>query len=153
MDDPSFPRTFRPLRALIPGFPTLREVRWGGEFEGLTTFAVGLTGRSGFRVLELSQPSRVVIDVAHGAIVRQLRRGDRGADVRDWQGQLNAVQFGEFATSPSPAAGPLVTDGIFGPRTARATRILQRNEGVAATGVVDAATRRALRRAFGRMAP
>lgn len=153
MDDPAFTPTFRPRRPLVPGLPTLREVRWGGEFEGLTTFAVGLAGRSGFRVLELSGPPRLVVDVAHGATVRTLRRGHRGVDVRDWQARLNTAQFGQFATSPSPASRPLALDGVFGPRTAQATRILQRREGVAVTGVVDARTRDALHRALQRVAP
>ena len=150
MDDPSFPKTFSPQR-VTPDFPTLREVRWGSEFEGVTTFAVGLTGRSGFRVIELSNPSRLVIDVAHGAVVRRLRSGYRGVDVRDWQVQLNTVQFGYWATSVRPPQPRLETDGVFGPATTTATRTLQRAEGVTVTGVVDAATRAALRGALRRV--
>ena len=152
MDDPSFPKTFEPRGTLTPGFPTLRQVRWGGEFEGVTTFAAGLTGRTGFRVLELSGPSRLAIDVAHGATVRSLRSGIRGADVRDWQAQLNAVQFGPFASSRRPGPRPLVTDGVFGPLTLHATRTFQRAEGVAAIGIVGPRTRAAMERALQRAA-
>lgn len=143
-DDEDFPRTFRPGK-LNPRMPTLRTVRYGGEFEGLATFAAGLKGRSGFRVLELSSPARLAIDVAHGATVRWLRNGRRGADVRDWQEQLNTVQHGTFRSSWRTAQGPLATDGVFGRRTVRATRRFQRAEGVAVTGVVNPATRQAMR--------
>lgn len=152
MTSGDFPKTFAPVGPLTPRFPTLRQVHYGGEFEGVSTFGAGLTGRSGFRVVELANPTRLAIDVAHGATVRRLRRGDRGADVRDWQQQLNAVQFGPFASSPQPGPRPLVTDGAFGPATAVATRVFQRAEGVPDTGLVGPATRSAMRQALRRAA-
>lgn len=151
MEAADFPRTFD-HGVLTPRYPTLRTVRYGGEFEGQATFAAGLKARTGFRVLELSNPTRLAIDVAHGATVRRLDRGDRGADVADWQLQLNTVQHGHFASSRTPTFGPLATDGIFGPNTARATRVFQRAEGVAVTGEVNGATRGAMRRALTRAA-
>lgn len=149
LDDPDFPRTFRP-GSLNPRMPTLRKVRYGGEYEGQATFAAGLKARSGFRVLELSNPTRLAIDVAHGAKVRWLRRGRRGMDVRDWQEQLNTVQHGTFRSSSRTVQGPLQADGVFGPRTARATRRFQRAEDVTVTGVVNPATRQAMRAAIRR---
>ncbi|HSJ45184.1 MAG TPA: peptidoglycan-binding protein [Euzebyales bacterium] len=151
MEAADVPRTFDNA-VLTPRYPTLRTVRYGGEFEGLATFAAGLRARTGFRVLELSNPARLAIDVAHGAIVRRLDRGDRGSDVADWQLQLNTVQHGPFASSTTPTFGLIATDGIFGPNTDRATRLFQRAEGVAATGDVDGATRGAMRRALTRAA-
>lgn len=50
---------------LTPRLPALRQVRYGNEFEGVSTFAPGLAGRTGFRVLELRNPNRLAIDVAH----------------------------------------------------------------------------------------
>lgn len=47
---------------------TLRDVVFGGSFEGYSTFAVGVRARLPFRVLVLSGPgthSRIVIDTAH----------------------------------------------------------------------------------------
>ncbi|MEH0937956.1 AMIN-like domain-containing (lipo)protein [Micromonospora psammae] len=47
---------------------TLRDVVFGGSFEGYTTFAVGVRARLPFRVLVLAGPgthSRIVLDVAH----------------------------------------------------------------------------------------
>ncbi|CAN5902279.1 hypothetical protein BH23ACT10_BH23ACT10_11780 [soil metagenome] len=69
MQAPGFPRTFRPEGPLTPRFTALRELRYGNEFEGLSTFAAGLRTRTGFRVLELAHPTRVAIDVAHDATV------------------------------------------------------------------------------------
>ncbi len=152
MESASFPKIFRPSGPLTPRFPTLRQVRYGGEFEAQTTFAVGLRARTGFRVLELKNPTRLAIDVAHGAKVRLLRRGSRGADVGDWQEQLNTVQFGPFAVSQRPPQGPLGVDGVFGARSDRATRTFQRAEGLHDDGVVGADTRAAMRRAIRRTA-
>jgi hypothetical protein len=50
---------------LRPDFPTLREVNAPGSFEGQTTAGIGLTAKVGFRVLELANPTRIVIDLAH----------------------------------------------------------------------------------------
>ncbi|MFC5925142.1 AMIN-like domain-containing (lipo)protein [Micromonospora vulcania] len=49
-------------------YPTLRDVVFGGSFEGYTTFAVGVRARLPFRTLVLAGPgthSRIVLDVAH----------------------------------------------------------------------------------------
>jgi hypothetical protein len=48
---------------LDPGFPTLRQVRFAGGFEGRVSFGIGVAGRGGFRVSELSDPTRVAVDV------------------------------------------------------------------------------------------
>ncbi|WP_241175693.1 hypothetical protein [Modestobacter sp. KNN46-3] len=55
----------------VTGARTLRQVAWGGSFEGQTTLAVGTRARLPFRVFVLAgapgQPdgARVVVDVAH----------------------------------------------------------------------------------------
>ena len=149
MTSASFPLTFRPTRALTPRYPALRQVRYGGEFEAQATFGVGLRGRSGFRVLELQNPTRLAIDIAHDVSVRRLSRNMRGADVRDWQQQLNAVQTGAFASSQRRAR-PLAADGVFGRSTAIATKTFQRAEGLRVTAKVDWRTRAAMRRALWR---
>jgi hypothetical protein len=49
-------------------YRTLRDVVFGGSFEGYTTFAVGVRARLPYRVFVLSGPgthSRIVLDVAH----------------------------------------------------------------------------------------
>jgi hypothetical protein len=50
---------------LRPDFPALREVNAPASFEGQTTAGIGVSRRVGFRVLELTNPSRIVIDLAH----------------------------------------------------------------------------------------
>jgi hypothetical protein len=44
-------------------YPRLRQVRFAGDFEGRVSFGVGVAGRGGFRVTELSGPDRVAVDV------------------------------------------------------------------------------------------
>jgi hypothetical protein len=49
-------------------YRTLRDVVFGGSFEGYTTFAVGVRARLPFRVFVISGPgthSRIVLDIAH----------------------------------------------------------------------------------------
>ena len=54
---------------LVGGQGTLREVRFAGSFEHVTTFAVGVRGQRPFRVLVLPDAAghvtRVAVDVAH----------------------------------------------------------------------------------------
>lgn len=52
----------------VLGYRTLRDITYGGSFEGHTTFAVGVRARLPYRVFVLAGPgthSRVVLDVAH----------------------------------------------------------------------------------------
>ncbi len=49
---------------ITPRFPTLRQIKRAGDFEGVITFGAGLSKRAGFRVFTLSAPRRVVVDVA-----------------------------------------------------------------------------------------
>jgi hypothetical protein len=48
----------------VNGFKTFRSVVYGGSFEGQTTVGLGVRARLPFRVFTLTNPSRVVIDVA-----------------------------------------------------------------------------------------
>lgn len=55
---------------LLPNVKTplcsnLRQLKLAGDFEGVVTFGLGLRRRTGFRVFRLTDPTRVVIDVAH----------------------------------------------------------------------------------------
>ena len=65
---PTHDQDYRPLLSptrLRPDFPALREVKVPGSFEGQTTAGIGVTAKVGFRVLELANPTRIVIDLAH----------------------------------------------------------------------------------------
>jgi hypothetical protein len=64
--------TYRPANPSelvnVSGFRTLRQVAFGGSFEGYTTFGVGVRARLPFRVFILPGPgsgSRIVIDIGH----------------------------------------------------------------------------------------
>lgn len=48
----------------VSGFSTFRSVVYGGSFEGQTTVGLGVRARLPFRVFTLTNPSRVVVDVA-----------------------------------------------------------------------------------------
>ena len=50
---------------LTPRCPNLRQVKHAGDFEGVVTLGIGLRKRTGFRVFRLTNPTRVVVDVAH----------------------------------------------------------------------------------------
>jgi hypothetical protein len=50
---------------LTPRCPNLLQVKKAGDFEGTVSFGLGLRRRTGFRVFRLTNPTRVVVDVAH----------------------------------------------------------------------------------------
>jgi hypothetical protein len=50
---------------VTPRCPNLLQVKKAGDFEGTVSFGLGLRHRTGFRVFRLTNPTRVVIDVAH----------------------------------------------------------------------------------------
>jgi hypothetical protein len=49
--------------AITTDYPNLRQVRFAGDFEGQVRFGLGVAGRGGFRVTELTGPNRVAVDV------------------------------------------------------------------------------------------
>jgi hypothetical protein len=50
---------------LKPGLPALVEAERTGDFEGVLTWVLGLSEETEFRVYELEEPNRLVVDVAH----------------------------------------------------------------------------------------
>jgi hypothetical protein len=50
---------------LTPLCSNLRQVRTAGDFEGVVSFGLGIRRRTGFRVFRLTDPARIVVDVAH----------------------------------------------------------------------------------------
>lgn len=48
-----------------PGFPALAELVEGGDFEAVSTWYIGLNDSTCARVLTLTEPSRLVIDIQH----------------------------------------------------------------------------------------
>ena len=60
-------QTYHGPAVFSPAFPTLLQLKAAGDFEGYLSFGAGLSQRSGFHVITLTKPDRVVIDVAHAA--------------------------------------------------------------------------------------
>lgn len=50
---------------ITPRFPTLRQIKRAGDFEGVINFGAGLSKRAGFRLFTLASPRRIVLDMAH----------------------------------------------------------------------------------------
>jgi len=57
--------TYDGPRRFTVGYPALREVAFAGDFEATVSIALGISHKSGFRVMTLSNPTRIVVDVAH----------------------------------------------------------------------------------------
>ena len=78
------------------------------------------------------QTSKVSVDVT--GIYSDLKKGSKGNEVKKLQKQLNKLGI---------VSSKLAVDGIFGDKTQQAIRALQKELGVAQTGIWDAATRAA----------
>lgn len=79
--------------AASPRYPTLRQIKLGGAFEGRVIAGLGLADRVGFRVLRLANPPRIAVDVAHQPTQpfgTGTFRGGGEADVVS----ISAVRFG-----------------------------------------------------------
>jgi hypothetical protein len=64
----TYPRRAGQQAVDVAGYATLRSVVYGGSFEGVTTFGVGVRAHLPFRVFVLAGPgghARIVVDVAH----------------------------------------------------------------------------------------
>jgi hypothetical protein len=57
--------TYDISQVLDPSLPTLRQIKFGEDFEAHVSAGLGLADRVGFRVFQLHNPDRVVVDVAH----------------------------------------------------------------------------------------
>jgi hypothetical protein len=51
-------------RVRTPLCPNLRQIKTAGDFEGVVSFGLGLSRKTGFRVFRLTSPTRIVIDIA-----------------------------------------------------------------------------------------
>jgi hypothetical protein len=62
-----------------PGLPSLKEVAQIGDFEAVVTYGLGIDHKVPFKVLELSSPSRIAIDIATGSSPGGTVAGGSGA--------------------------------------------------------------------------
>jgi hypothetical protein len=56
-------QSFSGSTSLTPGYPRLVELRSGGDFEGVSTWYLGMSGGACVRAFTLTAPDRVVIDL------------------------------------------------------------------------------------------
>ncbi len=78
--------------------------------------------------------------VAHRAPL--LHTGSRGAAVRIWQFDIDRI------TGKVPGVSHIAVDGVFGPKTAAATRAFQRYAHIRVDGIVGPQTRAAMQTAL-----
>ena len=63
-DDDGKP-TYKGPQELLPGLPVLLEAEQIGDFEGVLTWALGLSAKVDFRVIDARDPFRISVDVKH----------------------------------------------------------------------------------------
>lgn len=68
--DDSGAATYPITKTLDPNLPALRQVKFGGDYEGYVTAGLGLRDRVAYKVFALSGPPRLVVDVTHPAPFR-----------------------------------------------------------------------------------
>lgn len=90
--------THAPQSSTSAGLAVLREVTGAGDFEGVTSYGIGLTSRQPFLAHRLAGPNRLVIDIAAPASVASARTATTT--------QVSAVPSGGVQTGGGSTAGP-----------------------------------------------
>lgn len=72
--------------------------------------------------------------------MRTIKIGSRGKDVQSWQTFLRGGQVAEDGSCTAREGDAIISDGIFGPATDRATKAWQTTQGLVADGIVGRAT-------------
>lgn len=62
---PDYTKSYAGPTDLTPGYPMLVELKIAGDFEGVSSWYVGMTAGACVRVFTLSAPDRLVIDLEH----------------------------------------------------------------------------------------
>lgn len=61
--DPTLSTAPQPQGTWTPNLPEIRQIKGAGNFEGYTSYGVGLTKREPYKAYRLKSPNRLVIDV------------------------------------------------------------------------------------------
>lgn len=93
---PTSTETHAPQSRMSPGYAVLREVAGAGDFEGVTTYGVGLGSKQPFVAYRLTNPNRLVIDVASPVST---------ASARTTPAQVTQVPSGGVSTGGGSTAG------------------------------------------------
>jgi hypothetical protein len=115
-------------RRFKPGLPSLKEVAEIGDFEAVVTYGLGVDHRVPFKVLELSNPSRIAIDISTASAAASGAGGSQTSDTS-----------GTSGTSGSPGSLPFTGS--------RANHLVLEGLGLLAVGMVTLLLARRTRRA------
>lgn len=94
---PTSTTTHAPQSSISTGFAVLRQVAGAGDFEGVTSYGIGLGNKQPFLAYRLAGPNRLVIDIAAPA-------GAAGARTATTT-QVSAVPSGGVQTGGGSTAG------------------------------------------------
>jgi hypothetical protein len=98
---------------LTPNLPALRDIRLAGDFEGYVTIGIGVAKKdTPFRVLKLTGPDRIVVDVAHAG-QDPFGAGPKQLTLDHGQGKVGSkvTVEGSGCASPGAASTQLVFQG------------------------------------------
>jgi LPXTG-motif cell wall-anchored protein len=112
---PTHDEHYRPVLTptrLRPDFPALRGVSAPGSFEGQTTAGIGVASRVPFRVLELTNPTRIVIDLAQPPTDVVVSRGV-GLVVSPSSGPVGTKVTVAGSNCNNPGSASTSTDLVF----------------------------------------
>lgn len=123
-----------------------RTITWavpGAAVLALSGLALATTANAAPTATAVTSPAAITAAISTGSVTAStqapvLRTGSRGAAVRGWQIDIDR-------TADKVSSLPhIAKDGIFGPRTAAATRAFQRYAHIRVDGIVGPQTRAAM---------
>jgi hypothetical protein len=91
-----------------PGLPEIREVANIGNFERVVSYGIGLKDAACFRVIELSSPTRLVIDVQTPASAPAAASTNQAAVPAQTSQPVDLAATGHSAAAGQPAGMPIV---------------------------------------------
>lgn len=96
---PTSTTTHAPQSSVTPGYAELRQVTGAGDFEGVTSYGVGLKSKQPFRAYRLASPNRLVIDIAAPAAAASSPGTDTGT------GTATGTQVSRIPTGGAQTGG------------------------------------------------
>jgi hypothetical protein len=111
-----------------PNLPEMREVKNIGNFERVVSYGIGLSKPACFRVLELSGPSRLVIDVAvpsSSTAAAPVRTSSSSAPATTAAVPLTLAATGQPQSPAQPSALAMIVLGLGLVATAGGARLLR----------------------------
>jgi len=111
---PTSTTTHAPQSSVTPGYAELRQVTGAGDFEGVTSYGVGLKSKQPFRAYRLASPNRLVIDIAAPAAASGSGTGTgTGTGTQVSRTPTGGAQAGGGSTAGLEGIGLLATGGAL----------------------------------------